>query len=116
MSLHKYVGPNGYRRIDHMREMMARRNRLAEEFGEDSGTSSQQPTPGGSNFSRERHDNPDAVDSLKREVANIIGTTVISAPDEIAVVPYDGTEDPASIEATRPVHPPTSIQRASLPA
>jgi hypothetical protein len=116
MTLHKFTGPNGFRRIDHMREMMAQRIDLTEKFGEDSGTNPQQPVPGGSNFDRQGHDNPGAVESLRREAARYVGSAAIPKPAEVIVVPYDGTEDAGTIQATRPEHPPTSAERASLPA
>lgn len=115
MSIHKFVGPYGFKRLDHMQAMMKERVTLTERYGEVASGASR-PKTIGSNFSHEGLDNQAAIEALRREVAPFIGNTSTRTSRSVVVVPFDGTESIESIGIHEPPHPQTSHERASLPA
>lgn len=115
MSIHKYVGPYGFKRLDHMQAMMEERVTLTERYGEVASGASR-PKPIGSNFSHESVDNQAAIEALRREVAPFIGNASTRTSRSVVVVPFDGTESIELTSTPEIPHQQTSHERASLPA
>jgi hypothetical protein len=113
--MHKFVGPYGFRRLDHMRATIKERIELTEEYGEVA-AGARRPEPIGSSFSIEGTNSQAAVEALRREVAPFIGDTSTRTSKSVVVVPFDGTESIESLSPHEPPDPQTSRERATLPA